>query len=387
MKNIERLLSIAILYTSFCFASELRLKNSHFEEIIRELQNNQTLQSLKIQALETNQNTHYNDIRRLVDLNKKIEQQIGAHEQEIAFLKDAVPLWFENPGENSQKETKPSVLESKFQQLEQEFDNKFKDLEQSIAIKTLEQKPCSTELIQKMETEIEGRILEMLENKVNNIKSISKELLEHKIKIQELVQNQTYINTVTDELKQVVTQQNCRLNTCAENCLPIERLEQVLFERGLTTFMRDPNNEGVFHWKITDFFAKTSALKSCGTLYSPYFYTRPNEYRMGIEITYCGNYLKVFFRIVNGEFDDELSWPFYDQVTVTLVDQEKNPQEGNNLEFTSRDTTFATDFVSKPDENSKNYMLGSYNFLEKEGLMANNYIERDTLYFIIKVWK
>jgi TNF receptor-associated factor 4 len=64
--------------------------------------------------------------------------------------------------------------------------------------------------------------------------------------------------------------------------------------------------------------------------YSSHFYTHPNGYKMCLKVFANGNgprkgtHLSVYVRLMRGEFDDQLKWPFRGRITIKLVNQEKN---------------------------------------------------------------
>jgi hypothetical protein len=64
--------------------------------------------------------------------------------------------------------------------------------------------------------------------------------------------------------------------------------------------------------------------------YSPHFYTHPNGYKMYLRIDANGNasgrgtHLSVFVCLMQGEFDDQLKWPFQGNITIKLANQEED---------------------------------------------------------------
>jgi TNF receptor-associated factor 4 len=64
--------------------------------------------------------------------------------------------------------------------------------------------------------------------------------------------------------------------------------------------------------------------------YSPHFYTHPNGYKMCLCVFPNGSgpgkhtHLSVYVRLMRGEFDGQLKWPFRGDITIKLVNQEKN---------------------------------------------------------------
>jgi regulator of replication initiation timing len=64
--------------------------------------------------------------------------------------------------------------------------------------------------------------------------------------------------------------------------------------------------------------------------YSPHFCTHPNGYKMCLCVFPNGDgpgkgtHLSLSLYLMRGEFDDQLKWPFRGNITIKLVDQEKN---------------------------------------------------------------
>ena len=64
--------------------------------------------------------------------------------------------------------------------------------------------------------------------------------------------------------------------------------------------------------------------------YSPHFYTHSNGYKMCLRVDANGNgddngtHLSVFVSLMQGEFVDQLKWPFRGKIQIKLVNQEKD---------------------------------------------------------------
>ena len=75
--------------------------------------------------------------------------------------------------------------------------------------------------------------------------------------------------------------------------------------------------------------------------FSPPFYTHPRGYKVCLSV-YAngegkgkGTHVSVFARLMKGEFDDHLKWPFQDHVTVAMLNQlEDNHHTTRTIEFT-----------------------------------------------------
>ena len=66
--------------------------------------------------------------------------------------------------------------------------------------------------------------------------------------------------------------------------------------------------------------------------HSPHFYTHPNGYKMCLRVDpngYVygpgkGTHLSVYVFLMQGEFDDQLKWPFQGEIIIQLVNQKED---------------------------------------------------------------
>lgn len=92
------------------------------------------------------------------------------------------------------------------------------------------------------------------------------------------------------------------------------------------------NYDGVLVWKISDYLdRKRQAVEGrVLSLYSQPFYTSRYGYKMCARVYLNGDgtgrntHLSLFFVVMQGDYDDLLSWPFRQRVTLSLLDQRQN---------------------------------------------------------------
>ncbi|XP_026550293.1 TNF receptor-associated factor 4, partial [Notechis scutatus] len=88
-------------------------------------------------------------------------------------------------------------------------------------------------------------------------------------------------------------------------------------------------SEGVLIWKIADYGRKLqeARLRSNYESFSPPFYTHRYGYRLQVSVFLNGNgsgegsHLSVYIRVLPGQYDNLLEWPFAYRVTFSLLDQ------------------------------------------------------------------
>lgn len=89
------------------------------------------------------------------------------------------------------------------------------------------------------------------------------------------------------------------------------------------------SHDGVLLWKISNFsvkFDEAKAKEGC-ELQSPVFYSAKYGYKLQATLFLNGNgegegkYLSVYIKLLAGEYDALLSWPFRLPIGFTLLDQ------------------------------------------------------------------
>lgn len=97
------------------------------------------------------------------------------------------------------------------------------------------------------------------------------------------------------------------------------------------------NQTGVLVWKIADYAAKLAEAKSKEgmELVSQPFYTSQYGYKLQASLFLNGNgagedsHISVYIKILPGEYDALLRWPFAHSVSFTLFDQSPHSDKVN----------------------------------------------------------
>ena len=154
-----------------------------------------------------------------------------------------------------------------------------------------------------------------------------------------------------------------------------------------------------FIWKITSFSERFRQAKEGvkKTIESNPFYTGCHGYRLKVFAYPCDSLsprdlcLSIGIFLMEGEYDDMLSWPFSKKITFTIIDQNKDLKERQNH----------TDYLSpsKPDffilvrdifserPGGKKIVLEDelWKFISHEKLQTRRYIVNDTLFLQVDV--
>ncbi|KAK6637836.1 hypothetical protein RUM44_008258 [Polyplax serrata] len=152
------------------------------------------------------------------------------------------------------------------------------------------------------------------------------------------------------------------------------------------------NYSGTLLWKISDFAAKLAEAKSKDgvELVSPPFYTSQYGYKLQASAFLNGNgagestHLSVYIKILPGEYDALLRWPFSHSVSFTIFDQTQNTEKACNVvESFIPDPTWKN--FLRPSKEPDSLGFGFPRFISHDLLNKRFFIRDDTLFIRVKV--
>ncbi|XP_031447542.1 TNF receptor-associated factor 4 [Phasianus colchicus] len=177
-------------------------------------------------------------------------------------------------------------------------------------------------------------------------------------------------------------------------CALVSRQRQEILELRRDVEELSVSSDGTLIWKISDYARKLQDAKTRSNyeFFSPPFYTHKYGYKLQVSAFLNGNgsgensHLSVYIRVLPGEYDNLLEWPFSYRVTFSLLDQ-SDPSLSKPQHITE---TF------HPDPNWKNFQkpgasrgsldestlgFGYPKFISHEDIKKRNYV-RDNAIFI-----
>ncbi|XP_027516168.1 TNF receptor-associated factor 4 isoform X1 [Corapipo altera] len=177
-------------------------------------------------------------------------------------------------------------------------------------------------------------------------------------------------------------------------CALVSRQRQEILELRRDMEELSVSSDGTLIWKIADYARKLQEAKARSNyeFFSPPFYTHKYGYKLQVSAFLNGNgsgessHLSVYIRVLPGEYDNLLEWPFSYRVTFSLLDQ-SDPSLSKPQHITE---TF------HPDPNWKNFQkpgasrssldestlgFGYPKFISHEDIRKRNYV-RDNAIFI-----
>lgn len=152
------------------------------------------------------------------------------------------------------------------------------------------------------------------------------------------------------------------------------------------------NTSGTLLWKIGDFAARMteSRAKDSVELVSTAFYTAQCGYKLQASLFLNGNgagegsHLSVYIKILPGEYDALLRWPFAYTVSFTMYDQAPTPETACNIvESFIPDPTWQN--FQRPSKAPDALGFGFPRFISHEMLKRRFFIRDDVLFIRVKV--
>ena len=147
----------------------------------------------------------------------------------------------------------------------------------------------------------------------------------------------------------------------------------------------------VHTWKIDGFqeILEQARAENVVRIESQPFYTGECGYKFRLRLYPNGffagrnTHLSVFFLLMKGDFDSILKWPFDKRVTFTLIDQDENLNDRENITRTIQVDRKQQNWNSRPREEN-NTSRGFADFVQHNVLMKRCYIRDDSIFIQVK---
>lgn len=153
------------------------------------------------------------------------------------------------------------------------------------------------------------------------------------------------------------------------------------------------NNYAPYIWKITDFQAvyDKAVTGEQETILSEPFYLFKNGYKLRIKMfanggsaipdlskKFRGN-LSVFVKLIPGEYDSVLAWPFTEKLRITLIDQDPRWSNRANIE---KVVDFKVREWPRPLKES-DLGMGFADFVHHSVLQSRSYLKNNTIFIMV----
>lgn len=167
-----------------------------------------------------------------------------------------------------------------------------------------------------------------------------------------------------------------------------ERIQSLTSQLGSLTQVQD----GKFIWKIGNYSAKLAESKLANNLElnSEAFYTSRYGYKLSASVFLNGNgsgegsYLSLYIRVLRGEYDNLLEWPFRLPISFRILDQCSDPEKRAHL-VESFVPNPSWKHFQKPSVEGEAMGFGYPKFVSHETLKNGGYIRDDAIFVKISV--
>ncbi|XP_076362935.1 TNF receptor-associated factor 4-like isoform X3 [Tachypleus tridentatus] len=152
------------------------------------------------------------------------------------------------------------------------------------------------------------------------------------------------------------------------------------------------NTSGVLIWKIADYAHKMAEAKSKEgyELCSAPFYTSQYGYKLMATLFLNGNgagegsHASVYIKILPGEYDSLLTWPFSHTVSFTLYDQVVSQEKPCHV-VESFDPDPSWKNFQRPSKEPNSLGFGFSRFVSHENLTKQSYVRDNTIFIKVQV--
>ena len=150
--------------------------------------------------------------------------------------------------------------------------------------------------------------------------------------------------------------------------------------------------DGTFIWRITNFkeqLAEAKAKPGLELLSDP-FYTGRYGYKLGASVFLNGNgsgedtHISLYIRVLPGDYDNLLEWPFRLPITFRIMDQCADPEKREHL-VESFVPNPAWKHFQRPVKNVETLGFGYPKFISHETVQNGTYVKDDTLFVKIEI--
>ena len=306
-------------------------------------------------------------------LRVSLEQKVAGPHQEITDLRVEIFTTLEKEKQNleQKREEKVTVLKEGAEQLKQDIN----DLRRESVSK--EETAEMRQLVE--ELRLEAASTRQTEHKIDELRQVEKELREMKQKVDELKKKEKEAGILRYEVSQIKQKQEesvIERETLRQESDGIKQEIMKVVQHSETRIshieMKQEQNKFSIELTMPN-FSKHKKANDCWSSHP--FYTYPQRYKLCLDVyangfgNCKGTHVSVYARLVQGEFDDHLEWPFQGDIVIQLLnqlDEDKHLHEAA-ISFNSEigDETVASRVTTAEQSKSG---WGYYDFISQDAL-------------------
>jgi len=234
-----------------------------------------------------------------------------------------------------------------------------------------------------------------LETTHDQVRALASLVKEQSQKIQKLEKEMSKVNEQPHQIEKLEED----VSKVREHSKEIERLKKDISQVKAHTRQEEKlekitENYAPFVWKIPHFQAvyERAVTGEQEVVLSEPFYLFKNGYKLKIKMMpnggntldpvahkeYKGRFLSLYIKVIPGEYDSILPWPFTEKVRVTLIDQyvRKDMRENISLVIDLGDHAYFRPVVEKDAE------YGFPDFVSQDILRSRSYVKTNTIFIM-----
>ena len=274
------------------------------------------------------------------------KQKAARPHQDIADLREEIFTTLKKEKQNleQKREEKVAMLEAGAEQLRQQI-SALKVASKHSTVDILRRESVLKEETEKMkqvvkELRLEAASKRQAEHKTDELRQVKEELREMKQKFDELKKKEKEAGILRYEVSQIKQKQEESMierETLRQESDGIKKETMELAQHNKTRIshieMKQEQNKFSIELTMPNF----NKHKKANARWSSHpFYTNPHRYKLCLDVYAngfgdCkGTHVSVYARLLPGEFDDHLEWPFQGDIVVQLLnqlDEDKHPHE------------------------------------------------------------
>ena len=202
-----------------------------------------------------------------------------------------------------------------------------------------------------------------------------------------LTKTEDELNNTKDKLKKTEDKSNNTEALLNETRLELKNAMELLK-------LSSVKHNDAFLWRIDSFSEILEEAKNGGEdkIYSDPLYTKTETETFGYKLRFFihpggsgdgkNTHLSVFMVVMKGEYDAILRWPFNKKVKITLIDQQDDPDQRENVTREIIGNDFPN--LARP-EREQNNGFGYNSFISYLELYSRRYIVDDTLFLQVEI--
>lgn len=153
-----------------------------------------------------------------------------------------------------------------------------------------------------------------------------------------------------------------------------------------------------FFWRVLHWQHKLDQAEKneIAVVYSEPFYTDTPGYKLRVELfpngdeRSKGRHLSIFLRLLKGDYDSIVRWPFAKQCKIVVMSQQSDTRQNDvprSVNLSAGPQNIKDKALQRPQSEEQKRSFGFSTFLPLENLKSGNFIQDDCLIITVEIYK